>query len=118
MWLYAKHGFLSIILPRDTNKEGNLLVRARISGDIEHYFPEAKVIKTPNGDYLYRALVPKHRVREVLGNTVENIDYTNFKASVKDDRRHLTYSDVWFEMQQLQDMISEDEERDQCRKKA
>jgi hypothetical protein len=53
MWLFAKHGFFSIVEHRADPR--NLLVRARVKGDIEHYFPDAKVTQTDDADYLYRA---------------------------------------------------------------
>src|SRR5215831_4091688 len=53
MWLFAKHGFFSIVEHRADPR--NLLVRARVKGDIEHYFLDAKVTQTDAADYLYRA---------------------------------------------------------------
>lgn len=104
MWLYSKHGFLSIIEPFDKMKEeGFLLVRGRVAGDIEAHFPEAKVQITPNRDYLFRALVRRERVAQILADQVKAIDYSNYKGTIKDRVRHRWYHRVWDEMCGLQE---------------
>ena len=44
MWIFAKDGFLSLTQYRD--RPDMLMVRARVAGDIEHFFPTARVIRT------------------------------------------------------------------------
>lgn len=105
MWVFAKNGFLSIIEPRDERGGDNLLVRARVKGDIEHYFPEAKVIETPDADYLFRAKVPRIRVRDVMAKAIMSIDYSNFKGCVADKRREESYSSVWSNMWMMQEEL-------------
>jgi hypothetical protein len=69
MWIIAEDGFLSMVECRDDSN--CLLVRARVKGDIEHYFPDATVIRTDDCDYLYRAIIRKadvaDRFRDVIG---------------------------------------------------
>jgi len=74
-----------------------LLVRARRKGDIEKLF-KAKVTHTPKADYPYRATVNTKNVVEALAREVRRIDYSNFKASVKDDDLHRAYEEVWLSM--------------------
>jgi hypothetical protein len=57
MWLFAQRGFLSIV--EDANNKERLIVRGRVDGDIEQYFPDALIVSTPEHDYAYRAFLPK-----------------------------------------------------------
>lgn len=50
MWLCLNSAFLSIVF-KDC-AEDELLVRARRKGDIEKVFPDAKVIRSTDSDYL------------------------------------------------------------------
>ena len=100
MWLCMNSAFLSIVF-KDC-AEDELLVRARREGDIEKVFPDAKVIKTTNTDYLYRAVIPRNEVATAMAAQIQNIDYGNFKSSVNDDILHQTYLEVWHAMAALQ----------------
>ena len=93
MWIFAKAGFLSIVQHR--GRPDMLMVRARVKGDIEHYFPDAKVIRLDDADYLFRAFLPRKAVAAVMTNAVEQIDYDKFKAAVEDKRREAHYFSVW-----------------------
>ena len=98
MWVFAKNGFLSIVQSPD-NK---LLVRARVRGDIQRYFPGAKVFRTPDHDYMYRATMNVETVAARIATAVRAIDYDTFKSSIADKRRKWAYADVWGRMQDLQ----------------
>lgn len=100
MWLCLNSAFLSIVY-KDC-AEGELLVRARREGDIEKVFPDAKVIRSTNTDYLYRAVLPRSEVTTAMAAQIQDIDYKNFKSSVNDDRLHHAYLDVWQAMADLQ----------------
>ena len=49
MWIQLNNAFLSIVENRKKTTE--LLVRARVRGDIEKVFPEADVFEDNNADY-------------------------------------------------------------------
>ena len=100
MWLCLNSAFLSIVFKDCTEDE--LLVRARREGDIENVFPDAKVIKSTNPDYLYRAVIPRTEVAAAMAAQIQNIDYGNFKSSVTDDFLHRTYLRVWQAIARLQ----------------
>ena len=55
MWIQFNNAFLSIVENRGNKLE--LLVRARIKGDIEKIFPEADVFADDSADYKYRAFI-------------------------------------------------------------
>jgi len=100
MWLCLNTAFLSIVHKDCADHE--LLVRARREGDIEKVFPDAKVIRSTDSDYLHRAVVPRDEVADALAAQIRNIDYGNFKSSVKDDILHESYLEVWEAMASLQ----------------
>lgn len=93
MWLFTRTGFVSIVEHRDD--PDTLVVRSRFAGHIRRIFPDAKVFKTPEADYLYRAYVPRRTVAEALYKAVEAIDYPNFKNAVGERAYHDACSDVW-----------------------
>lgn len=100
MWLCLKDAFLSIV-HKDCAPD-QLLVRARRKGDIEKTFPGAKVIRTPKGDYLFRAAVTRRRVAYAMKLEASRITYSNFKDSVDDKPLHDAYLRVWTTMETLQ----------------
>tara|TARA_X000000950_G_scaffold122816_1_gene154031 strand:- start:10687 stop:10992 length:306 start_codon:yes stop_codon:yes gene_type:complete len=100
MWIQFNNAFLSIVENRDNKLE--LLVRARIKGDIEKIFPEADVFKDDDADYKYRALISKVKVAARMMLKMTEINYDNFKNSVKEIERKNAYSNVWIELRKLQ----------------
>lgn len=102
MWIFLSDAFISIV--EDQRSAKRLLVRARLPGDLERVFPGARVKETPDADYRYRASVPRARVAEVIADSILEIDYPNFKASVaaEDKERSSAYMNVWAAMHQSQ----------------
>jgi len=64
MWIFMQDSFVTI--SQDKNQRDRFMIRARVAGDIEKLFPEAKIIRLDDADYLFRAFIPKDRVVEVL----------------------------------------------------
>lgn len=100
MWLVLNDAFLSIVDHRD--KKDMLRVRARVEGDIERVFPEIKAEFLRKSDYAYHADVPRSLVAERVARIVSEVDYTNFKNSVKESDRHSAYLSIWSAMHKLQ----------------
>jgi len=106
MWICLNDAFLSIVA--DENSTDNLLVRARVKGHIEAFLGFAqkrfklKVAETPDADYRYRCRVPTGLVSNLLAAQVEDIDYPNFKDSVKDRDLRSVYGEFWGVMRLLQ----------------
>ena len=92
MWIQFNNAFLSIVENRENTTE--LLVRARVKGDIEKVFPEADVFEDNNADYKYRAFISKAIVAEKIMLKVTEINYDNFKNSVKEIERKKVYSNI------------------------
>jgi hypothetical protein len=96
MWIFTSKSFISIVQkPGDSDM---LTVRARIKGDIEQIFPDAKVEANKGTDYKYRAKVPRAEVAQALHDQVMGLNYPNFKGTVKEKRRHDAYMAVWSAM--------------------
>lgn len=93
MWLFFNDAFLSIISENPRSKD--LTVRGRIKGDIQRVFPGAKVIETPVRDYRFRAFIPRERVAQVVARNLLDLEYHNFKGSVREMDRHDQYLKVW-----------------------
>ena len=100
MWIQFNNAFLSIVENRYNKLE--LLVRARVKGDIEKIFPEADVFEDDNADYKYRAFISKAKVAARMMLKMTEINYDNFKSSVKEIARKNAYSNVWVELRKLQ----------------
>ena len=97
MWIFTNTGFVSIVNPEKWDGEkGRLLVRARGPGEIESLFgADVSIMKTPERDYLYRALIPAEEVAKVISKHVQDISYSNFKNSVTNYDYLNTCHDVW-----------------------
>jgi hypothetical protein len=101
MWIFLSESFLSVVQkPDDTD---TLTVRARIKGDIEALFPDAKVTEGAGTDYRFRATIPREVVAKAMADRVMALDYGNFKSSVKDRTRHDAYMGVWDVMYRYQE---------------
>ena len=100
MWIQFNNAFLSIVENRDNKLE--LLIRARVKGDIEVIFPDADVFEDDSADYKYRAFISKNKVAARKKLTMTEINYDNFKNSVKEIQRKTAYSNVWMELRKLQ----------------
>ena len=102
MWIVLNNSFLSIV--KNRNDENELLVRARVSGDIEKVFNNADVFEDANADYKYRSYLDKKVVANAISEELMNINYDNFKSSVsKDDKmRSSAYMKVWSALNKMQ----------------
>jgi hypothetical protein len=100
MWIQFNNAFLSIVENRENTTE--LLVRARVKGDVEKVFPEADVFEDNNADYKYRAFISKAIVAEKIMLKVTEINYDNFKNSVKEIERKKIYGNIWVELRKFQ----------------
>ena len=93
MWVLMNDSYLSVV--KHLDKPDTLLVRSRIEGDIQRAIPDAEVYEDPHADYRYRADVPAGQFKQAMTGAIDRIDYGNFKASVKDPKRHHAYMSVW-----------------------
>jgi hypothetical protein len=103
MWIFLSDSFLSVVADNQDPNGDRLLVRARRNGDIERVFPDADTSYTGNADYAYRAWVNRNDVAKAMAKQVVNLDYTNFKDSIRDNDYHDACLEAWFAMRNLQE---------------
>ena len=72
-----------------------LLVRARSPFHIREMFPYAAVDETPNADYPFRTVIERELFANVMLDYSLNIDYDNFKNSIKENNFHDHCVQVW-----------------------
>lgn len=109
MWIFAKHGFISVV--QDRNDPARLLVRARkredlenldISGDVT-----SEISETPDADYRFRIFVPRKAFAAALQRMALAIDYTNFKTAVHGvPDRDSAYFSCWAAMRRFQEGVN------------
>jgi hypothetical protein len=76
---------------------GLLMVRARAYVHLRKLFGDKYIIHiTPHNDYRYRVYCSKAEWNVIVSKRIAEIDYTNFKDSVTDDKLHKLYEEFWF----------------------
>ena len=100
-------GFYSIVQNRFNPDDPNdMLVRTRSKEDTDNFAArlkeladyEAEPWHSTKSDYPYRLTAPREAVEKVVTSYATDIDYTNFKASVRSEKHYDAYSDVWYAM--------------------
>ena len=79
MWIVLNNSFLSIV--KNRNNENQLLVSARVKGDIEKVFEDADVFEDENADYKYRSYI-SHLVVGLI-KKLAKISFSTFILSFK-----------------------------------
>ena len=95
MWVFTNEGILSIVT--DRNDSTRLLVRARKKGLIQKHF-SVEEEQNLSADYEFRVFLEKEVVAETVSRLLLEIDYDNFKGSIKDDKYHDKCLQVWSTM--------------------
>lgn len=101
MWIFLSDAYLSIVNKGDPSGD-TLLVRARRREDIRRVFPGAQVEEGGGTDYRYRARINREEVAQRIADSIRNICYQNFKATVDESERHSAYMKVWSSMVSFQ----------------
>lgn len=94
MWICFNDGFVSAV--QDRERPRSLVVRARNRRHLAQICPGYEVVMSPAADYACRAFISKTEFAEILADRVAEIDYSNFKASVRDRRLHDLYANFWY----------------------
>ncbi len=100
MLIFTRTAFLSIV--DHAQDDRFLVVRGRISGDIESVFPEAVVFERPGADFRFQASLARERVAQRVAIIVKDIHYDTFESSVPDGDRRQAYLQVWSAMYEEQ----------------
>lgn len=74
MWMMSTDGFISVVAHRDL--PGVMMVRARVKADLERIFgPDRQIETWPGADYLYRVLVDREELAQIVADQVRDVDY-------------------------------------------
>jgi len=98
MWVFTKHGALSVVQDWKTPKY--LWIRTR-SRDHLVAFLEAlplarrRITATPNNDYAFRAKLTRGELQGAMAKVLRDIDYTNFKGALKPGPYNNACHKVW-----------------------
>ena len=112
MWIYFKGGHMVSIVAAterhskkekvrlDARGEKLLQVRGRREEDVKLFAracgsPRANVIETPKADYRFRVVLPADRVSVGMARMALEVDYPNFKDTIKEADRKDVASSVW-----------------------
>ena len=111
MWIVMNNAFMSIVNTKDD--PDTVAVRARLEEDLIAVFPEHanEVITTDDSDYRFRLILDKKYVADVVAESIVNIDYTNFKNSVKEKWRYRAYTQIWSVMYKIQEAFHPNENK-------
>lgn len=106
MWIMNKDGFFSVV--QDVFCEpGFLVIRARVKDDLVRLLKRAEsnvnLFKFEEADYRYRVYLLREVVMKYVADTVEIIDYPNFKKEVHDQGKDRAYMGCWSSLHILQD---------------
>ena len=95
MWLMQNDGFISAVRDWNDPTGQSLVIRARMREHLENQFPDEEIVEMKGSDYKYRIFTTKQKLADLMVERIMGIDYTNFKNSVRDDRLHEMYADIW-----------------------
>jgi hypothetical protein len=93
MWICLNNAFISAVAIK--GNPGHLKVRARKREHLERLFPGYEIAVNKGTDYKYRTVVGKRYLADLVAAKIKDIDYDNFKNSVKDDGLHNLYAGFW-----------------------
>lgn len=102
MWICMNDAFVSVV--RDKNDNTRLVVRARDPDHIRNLFKDhdVKVEITPQADYIARVFIDDEAFAKIISSKIVDIDYLNFKNSVKDPGLYDMYTTWWGDHYQFQ----------------
>lgn len=103
MWIVKNDAFLSVV--KDRHNENQYAVRARVREDLVNAFPDFVdfIIESDDSDYRFRIFVTKDELKDMLSDSVDSIDYDNFKSSVLEKWRYNAYTAIWGIMYRVQE---------------
>lgn len=98
-------GFFSAT--RSLERPDMMQIRARCKGDLEnlkaHCKLTGKILETPMADYRWRIICRPETFTRVATQLAEEIDYSNFKNSIRPDQKNKPLFAVWSAMQRFQE---------------
>jgi hypothetical protein len=95
MWICLNNAFISAV--QDEGDANVLKIRARNRKHLEVLFPKDKkhILESKDADYRFRVFIPKAEFAALLAKKAMEINYPNFKDSVRDNKLHDLYANFW-----------------------
>ncbi|WP_028322732.1 hypothetical protein [Desulfatiglans anilini] len=111
MWLFTVDGFFSVVKDNYCS-DAELMVRARVREDLERFckrmaIDPGGILELPEADYRFRIKVRRGRWVAYAGSMAYEIEYSNFKNTVDDHRRHMAYMECWRALHDWQEAQTE-----------
>ena len=105
MWIFTKHGFISIV--QHNSISDHFQVKSREPSPLKELWPEHEIEVIEWADYRYRITIAKSEVVPVLAGAIEDITYTSFKNECeKDGYYHYVLTRIWELMYNYQQYCS------------
>lgn len=82
MWVVTNKGFASIVAHR--TEKNVFIIRARNPEVFGDFFNKKEIVSTTDSDYRFRVFASKGKMHRFLSYCAEQVDYDNFKNSIKD----------------------------------
>jgi hypothetical protein len=95
VWFCFNDGFVSVVQDkRDPNK---LMVRGRSYQHLQNIFGQSvRIVVTPRNDYRFRVFTNRQEWADIVSKRIHDINYGNFKDSVKEKKLALLYGEFWY----------------------
>lgn len=98
MWVVKNNSFVSIV--QDRNDASMVFIRGRRESDVRNFIGSfasfVDVVETPENDYQFRVHVSKVVLADMMLAATYEVDYPNFKDSIKNDHALSCFShEVW-----------------------
>jgi hypothetical protein len=104
MWIFTKHGFISV--SQHKKEEEQFMIKSRVRTPLDILWPESKISILPEADYRFRISIPKTEAMEVLSDLISSIDYSNFKNACEEDAAyHRVLTKIWEKLWMYQDGV-------------
>jgi hypothetical protein len=98
MWVFTNKGAVSIV--QDWKTKDKMWVRSRLKEHLLYFVGNSVGVKkriqhTPDNDYAFRVSMTRREVGACMVAMTADIDYDNFKNSIKDNKYHGACSKIW-----------------------
>lgn len=104
MWLSSKYGFVSVVTSRRNPKEYECRTRNREDAERIGDLLKVEPIHTPKGDYEYRLIITRKKLKKLMLAAADSVDYRNYKATMAPGtKRSHAHHDAWHSFLLLSD---------------
>lgn len=108
MWIFTKHGFLSVV--QHNSMENHFQVKSRVIDPLEILWPDHEIEIISWADYRFRITIRKEEAVSIFVDQIKGIDYTSFKNECENDEwYHHALTRIWgvmYNFQQRMELIS------------